>query len=150
MVRSFVATCSQCKRPTEVRVGTPAREAPKELLCAHCGHTQRLGFGSHFGPEARLDGCPVCDYHTLAIQKDVNGKLGVLAVLAVFGTLLLLRVELPWMLGILVVFAVLDWLLLRLLVKRLLICYRCKSLFRGFPAGPSCRPFDLATWEAHD
>jgi hypothetical protein len=35
-------------------------------------------------------------------------------------------------------------------VKRFLICYRCKAQFRGFPPGPRCRPFDLATWEAHD
>ena len=50
----------------------------------------------------------------------------------------------------LVALTVIDVLLLRLVVKRLLICYRCKAQFRGFPPGPRCRPFDLATWEAHD
>ena len=150
VVRSFAVPCPQCKAWTEVRVGTPAVDAPKRTACSACRAEIPLDFHKHFGPMALLDGCPACDYHTLYIQKDFNAKLGVLLVLVVFTALLLAGTPLPWLLGALVVLAALDWLLLRFVVRRVLICYRCKAQYRGYPPGPSCRPFDLATFEAHD
>jgi hypothetical protein len=125
----------------------PAR-LPREARCA-CGVSVPLDFAGHVAADGTLDGCPACDYHTLAIQKDVNSRLGVIVVLVLFGALLLLRVPLPWMFAVLVPLTLLDWWLLRRIVKRFLLCYRCKAQFRGFAPGPRCRPFDLATWEAH-
>ena len=119
------------------------------MSCGKCGQPLAVDFAAHVGADGRLDGCPACGYHTLAIQKDVNSKLGVIVVVVVFAALLVLRVPLPWMFAVLIPFALLDWLILRTLVKRFLLCYRCKAQFRGFPPGPRCRPFDLATWEAH-
>jgi len=40
-------------------------------------------------------------------------------------------------------------LLLRLAVKRLLICYRCKAHFRGFQRNPEHQAFDLHTEEQY-
>jgi hypothetical protein len=74
----------------------------------------------------------------------------VILVVIVFAALLLADLPLPWLIGGLVIFSTLDWLLLQLVVRRVLICYRCKSQSRGFPPGPTVRAFDLATWEAHD
>jgi len=150
VVRSFAVPCPQCRAWTEVRVGTPAVDAPKKIACRACGAEIPLDFHGHFGPSALLDGCPACGYHTLYVQKDVNAKLGVLLVLAVFLALLLAGTPLPWLLAALVALAALDWLLLRFVVRRVLICYRCKAQYRGYPPGPTCRPFDLATFEAHD
>jgi hypothetical protein len=150
--RSCAVRCASCGRWTETALqsGEPAAPAlPAEVRCA-CGTATPMDFAGHVDAGGRLDGCPACDYHTLCIQKDVNARLGVLAVLVVFGGLLLGGVPLPWMFAILVPMALLDWLVLRLLVRRVLICYRCKAQFRGFPPGARCRPFDLATWEAHD
>lgn len=126
-----------------------AAELPAAMRCAKCGQSIATDFAARVGADGTLDGCPACGYHTLAIQKDVNGKLGVIVVVVVFAALLALRVPLPWMFAVLIPFALLDWLILRTLVKRFLLCYRCKAQFRGFPPGPRCRPFDLATWEAH-
>jgi hypothetical protein len=148
-LRSFSVPCA-CGALNEVQVGTPANDPPKTVACKACAASLRVDFHKHFGPQARLDGCPACGYHTLYAQKDVNAKLGVLLVVVVFAALLLSGLSLPWMIGWLVAFALLDWLLLRLLVRRVLICYRCKAQYRGFPPGPSVRAFDLATWEAHD
>lgn len=122
---------------------------PREARCGRCGAALRADFAGHVGDDGALDGCPACGYHTLAIQKDVNSRLGVLVVVLLFGALLVLRVPLPWMFAVLVPLALLDWLLLRRVVRRFLLCYRCKAQFRGFPPGARCRPFDLATWEAH-
>ena len=148
-LRSFAVPCPQCKAWTEVRVGTPAVDAPQRTACGVCRADIPLDFHAHFGPSGLLDGCPACGYHTLYIQKDFNGKLGVVFVLAVFVLLLVLGLPLPWLLGALVAFAALDGLLLRFVIRRVLICYRCKAQFRGYPPGPTCRPFDLATFEAH-
>jgi hypothetical protein len=143
--RSAVVPCS-CGRWEELEIGA---ELPTEARCHKCAQPIATDFAAHVGADGTLDGCPACGYHTLAIQKDVNARLGVIVVFAVFTALLLLRVPLPWMFAVLVPFALLDWLILRTLVKRFLLCYRCKAQFRGFPPGPRCRPFDLATWEAH-
>ncbi len=146
--RSCAVRCAACGRWIETSLGQAAA-LPPTVRCA-CGVETSLDFSSHVDGAGQLDGCPACDYHTLCIQKDVNARVGVLAVVVVFGGLLLGGVPLPWMFAILLPMALLDWLVLRLLVKRLLICYRCKAQYRGFPPGPRCRPFDLATWEAHD
>jgi hypothetical protein len=100
--------------------------------------------------EGRLDGCPRCGYHTLCIQKDVNAKLGVIVIAVTYAVILALRLELATTLIVLVALTLVDVVALRLAVKRLLICYRCKAQYRGFPPGPNCRPFDLGTWEAFD
>ena len=126
-----------------------AARLPPEARCEACGAAVPLDFAAHVGADGTLDGCPACGYHTLCIQKDVNSRLGVIVVLVIFGALLLLRVPLPWMFAVLVPLALLDWFLLRRVVKRFLICYRCKAQFRGFAPGGNCRPFDLTTWEAH-
>jgi hypothetical protein len=126
-----------------------AAHLPREARCGACGAALPLDFPAHVGADGSLDGCPACGYHTLAIQKDVNSKLGVIVVVVLFAALLLLRVPLPWMFAVLVPLALLDWWLLRRIVKRFLLCYRCKAQFRGFKPGAKCRPFDLATWEAH-
>ncbi len=149
VVRSFALSCPECARFTETRVGTPARDAPKEVACAGCRRTRTLDWLHHFGPNAVLDGCPACGYHTLYAQRDMNGRLGVIVVVAVYAALLLSGLPLPWMVAALLAFTLLDVALLLFVVRRVLICYRCKSQWRGFPPGPSCRPFDLATWEAH-
>jgi hypothetical protein len=148
-LRSLAVPCA-CGAWNEVSVGTPANDPPKRIACTGCGTELRLDFHKHFGPQACLDGCPACGYHTLYAQKDVNAKLGVVLVVVVFAALLFSGLPLPQMLAALAGFALLDWLLLRLVVRRVLICYRCKAQYRGFPPGPTVRAFDLATFEAHD
>lgn len=159
--RSFAVPCEGCERWTEQTLEQarldPARAAPQaapgvpavSASCAGCGREQRLAFDQHVDSGGRLDGCPRCGYHTLCIQKDVNPRFGVILVAVTFGALFFSGLPIPYMLVGLVLLASLDWLLLRTLVKRLLICYRCKAQYRGFAPGPGCRPFDLATWEAH-
>jgi hypothetical protein len=148
--RSFAVPCPSCKAWTERQVGPHGSSLPPSLSCSSCGTPQRLELAEHLDEHGHLDGCPCCGYHTLCIQKDVNPKLGVAVVVVSFGTLLLLQLSVPQLVAGLLGLAVVDALLLRLVVKRFLICYRCKAQYRGFPPGPRCRPFDLSTWEAHD
>ena len=151
--RSCVVRCPACEHWQDrvLEADPPGSEQAKRqsLRCDRCESDIPLDLVGHVASDGTLDGGPCCDYHTLYIQKDVNNRLGVILVAIVFIGLLIARVPLPWLVGSLLAFTALDLVLLRLLVKRLLICYRCKSQFRGFPPGARCRPFDLATWEAH-
>jgi len=149
-LRSCVVPCAACGRFTDVAIGAAGAPLPDAATCRACGARRPLDFAGHVGPAGELDGCPVCDYHTLCIQKDVNARLFVIVIAVTFAALLVSGLSIPWMVAVLLAVTALDWLLLRLVVKRLLICYRCKAQFRGFPPGARCRPFDLATWEAHD
>ena len=163
--RSFELRCDECGRWVTVALapalaagpvgphgsgGPPAVPWPADVTCGACHSRHPLDLPGHVDEQGRLDGCPACGYHTLCIQKDVNSKLGVVVIVVVFAALIAFDVALPWLFAVLVPLALLDWFLLRRVVRRLLICYRCKALLRGFPPGPRCRPFDLATWEAHD
>ncbi len=143
---STATPCEACGHWSETRLRSPW---PDQLRCEQCGAEHVFDVSGHLDDEGHLDGCPWCDYHTLCIQKDVNPRLGVIVVVLSFGALLLAGLTIPQLLVGLVVMTIADTLLLRWIVKRLLICYRCKAQYRGFPPGPRCRPFDLATWEAH-
>ncbi len=147
---SFAVPCTSCEAWTERRIGPRGTALPTSVTCGACGTPRPLDLPGHVDGEGALDGCPACGYHTLCIQKDVNPKLGVAIVVVVFAAMLLAGLTIPQLVVGLVVLAVADWLLMAAVVKRFLLCYRCKAQFRGFPPGPRCRPFDLATWEAHD
>jgi hypothetical protein len=146
--RSWALPCA-CGAWTEAQQDARDAPLPAGARCRGCGAALALDLAGHVDAAGHLDGCPACAYHTLCIQKDFNPRLGVALVVVSFAALFLLAPSMPWLLTGLVLLAAVDWLLLRLAVKRLLICYRCKAQFRGFPPGPRCRPFDLATWEAH-
>ncbi len=147
---SFVVECGSCGHWTERRIGPRGTALPNSATCGSCGVPKPVDLPKHVNEQGELDGCPVCEYHTLCIQKDVNQKLGVILVVVIFAALFFSGLSIPYLLIALVILALLDWLLMAAIVKRFLICYRCKTQFRGFPPGERCRPFDLATWEAHD
>ena len=147
---SFAVRCERCGAFTERRIGPRGTALPASATCGQCGTPQALHFAAHVDPQGALDGCPRCEYHTLCIQKDVNPRLGVALVIVTYAIILALRLDLLTTVITLAALTAVDVFALKLLVKRLLICYRCKAQYRGFPPGPRCRPFDLATWEAHD
>jgi hypothetical protein len=147
---SFAVPCERCGAFTDRRIGPPGSTPPPSATCGQCGTPQPLRFAEHVGEDGQLDGCPRCGYHTLCIQKDVNAKLGVIVIAVTYAVILALRLEIGTTLIVLAALTLVDVIALRLAVKRLLICYRCKAQYRGFPPGPNCRPFDLGTWEAFD
>lgn len=147
---SFAVPCERCGAFTDRRIGPKGTPLPGSASCGSCGTPQALRFGAHVDETGALDGCPRCGYHTLCIQKDVNNRLGVAVVAVTYAVILALRLDLATTMVVLVALTVVDIAALRLLVRRLLICYRCKAQYRGFPPGPRCRPFDLTTWEAFD
>ncbi|RKY18081.1 MAG: hypothetical protein DRQ55_14235 [Planctomycetota bacterium] len=148
--RSFALPCERCGQFSDHRIGPRGAPLPDSASCEGCGTPQPLSLAEHVDDAGRLDGCPRCGYHTLCIQKDVNAKLGVAVVAVTYAVILALRLDMRTTIIVLLALTLVDLVALRLAVKRLLICYRCKAQYRGFAPGPRCRPFDLSTWEAFD
>ena len=114
--RSIAIPCPSCEAFVETRLG-PASEVtrlPDALSCASCSANIDLPHPEQLHDGHELDGCPACGYHTLCIQKDVNPRFGVILVVVTFGTLLLLRPPIPWLVAGLVALTVIDVVLLRL------------------------------------
>ncbi|MED5330145.1 MAG: hypothetical protein VX916_02530 [Planctomycetota bacterium] len=151
---SLVVPCPHCAEWTREELGPNPATLPLKITCQACKSKIPLDLSAHVTSTdeerkggASLDGCPFCDYHTLYIQKDINNKFGLMVVVATYLLLLFSGLDLPEMIAGLVILTLLDLILLRLVVRRLLICYHCQSQYRGWAPGPHCRPFDLATWE---
>jgi hypothetical protein len=125
--------CSRCEKRLSREAGEPPR------VCEHCGAES----GVTAPPAgAVIDRCAACDHDQLYFQKDFNRTTGValVAVGAVF---------VPWTWGLsLLGVTILDYIVWRL-VKDVIVCYRCQSVHRGYPANPALRPFDLVTHDRH-
>jgi hypothetical protein len=94
--------------------------------------------------------CPLCGGHELYKKKDFPHKLGItiLLVAAVASSLTTLYYNwwLTW--GILIGSAAFDGLLY-LLVKDVIVCYRCQAHVRGVPAHAHHQPFELTVHERY-
>ena len=97
----------------------------------------RIGDGT-----SPLDVCPRCDSGQFYVQKDFNRNLGLLlTILSAFVVYLIFGLTWKSLVGLLVIAAA-DAILHRIL-PQITICYRCKTIYRGFPIHPDHRAFDL-------
>jgi hypothetical protein len=122
--------CPKCKNRNLIEGSDPGAV----VECPSC-HTT-FGTSSEFLDKEGLKYCAICGCRDLYIQKDFNRKLGVAivivgAVLAPFTKLISLFVC-----------AFID-LVLYYLLPTIEICYRCHSIFRGFPKNSQHEPFNL-------
>jgi hypothetical protein len=123
--------CPDCRNANAYEVS----EAAAAFKCRSCGKD----FGpvaSYLDPQTGLQRCVICGCRDLYTQKDFSRKVGctiaaVGAILAPFTKLISLFVC-----------ALIDLLLYRLL-PTILICYRCKSIYRDFPLNAEHQPFNL-------
>jgi len=101
-------------------------------------------------PEASLPVCAVCGCHELYRKKDFPHALGLAiltgACIASTITYGLYHWWLTW--SILLGSAAFDGILY-LLVKDVLVCYRCQAHFRGVPPNPEHQPFELTIFERY-
>jgi hypothetical protein len=127
--------CAACRSGVVVD-GPPWPEgAPCE-----CGATTPLRFSEALQRGDAVDRCPVCGVDVFYLQKDFNRYLGIGIV--VVGIVLYLWLPIPWgLVGLagtwladLGLFFVVPWLT---------VCYKCRTLFRGFPKNPDHQTFDL-------
>src|SRR4051812_31669647 len=98
-----------------------------------------------------LETCPNCGCRDLFIRKDFPQKLGLFIVFAAGVTFLVLAASRThFYLGamVLLVAALLD-AALYMFVRKITVCYRCRTEFRDRPINPGHQGFELATGEKY-
>jgi hypothetical protein len=134
--------CPQCQQPVRQNV-----IAGQDVRCGACGWSRTC-------PAEDFDGgqpvrCLVCACNDLWRQKDFPQRVGLLMVAAgiVLSTVAYALWEPTWSLGILMAFALVDFLLF-VFMKDVLVCYRCGARHGGFePASQAT--FDLEVGERY-
>ena len=136
--------CPKC-----LRADTGEADATTTLLaCRHCGWNRMLADG-----EIQADApvhCLVCGCEDLWRQKDFPPQLGVAIVVV---AIILSTLATAWMrpilaLGILMAFALADWMLF-LVMRDALVCYRCQARFRRVAVTDRHPKFNLETNERY-
>jgi hypothetical protein len=132
--------CPECEYPARVELTGPA-----EWRCPRCDHILKLP-----APDPALPACVVCGNRELYKKKDFPHALGMAilvgACLASTVTYFLYDKWLTW--AILIGSALFDGFLY-LLVKDVIVCYRCDAHYRGLPATAAHQPFELTVHERY-
>ncbi len=123
--------CPDCGRRNEVEPDS----TQAEIRCSSCGKS--FGSVAAFTDETTgLRNCAICGCRDLYVQKDFNRTIGcaivaVGAILAPFTKLISL-----------LICALIDLLLYQFL-PLIIVCYRCKNIYRGFARNPQHEGFNL-------
>ena len=136
--------CPSCEKLGRRRID----EETTELTCDHC--EQRYQVPSGAVGEQSIARCVICRSHDLFIRKDFPQRLGVAIV--VIGSLASCyawyRHQVFLTFGILFTTAAID-VLLYLLVRDAVVCYRCGAHYRGCDEWDSHGDFDLEVHERY-
>jgi hypothetical protein len=133
--------CPQCDHPNGVTL-TPAHQSH----CPACDHITLVP--AEAGPAVPT--CIVCGNHELYRKKDFPHGLGmaILILACIASTITYARFD-PWTTwAILIGSAVFDGVLY-LLVKDVVVCYRCNAHYRGVAVPTEHRPFELTIGERY-
>jgi hypothetical protein len=125
--------CPDCNHANQKEIADS--DVAATFTCESCGKT----FGpvnSYIEETKGLQRCVICGCRDLYTQKDFNRKVG--CTIAAIGAILAPFTKLIS----LFVCALIDLLLYRLL-PTILVCYRCKSIYRDFPPNAEHQPFNL-------
>ncbi|MBI4178200.1 hypothetical protein HY522_02100 [bacterium] len=121
---------------------------PENSHCEKCDLDYPLNPRAIGAPDDPVRICPRCGGEEFYIQKDFNRNLGlVITILAALSVYLVFGLTWKSLVGLLVI-AALDAVLYHVL-PLITLCYRCKTIFRGFPLNPDHQAFDLHIGETY-
>ncbi len=133
--------CRDCLSPRSFDISGGDRSA----TCPGCSKPISLDLPATDAARAPLEKCPACGSGGLYLESDFPRLLGWGILLATLALFLYAVVHWPrWSTFVLLGVAGLDYLVYRSLPLRT-VCYRCCAEYRGFPANPGLRGFDLET-----
>ncbi|MDA0322046.1 MAG: hypothetical protein O2923_04935 [Verrucomicrobia bacterium] len=134
MSPSVAGTCPHCRELFRTEI-----DASHRLACPRCEHE----ILETLAPERVFEACVMCDCDAFYRQKDFNSAIGCCIVL--FAAVLV-----PWTYGLsLIPAALVDWFLYRRTAD-MVVCYRCRSQFRGFDIPQRIVDFDHYLAEKHE
>ena len=135
-------TCPACEQPGRL-------ESPFAVTwsCPKCDHILPL---KPENAEPTLSACVVCDNAELYRKKDFPHALGmaILVLSCLASTITYFFYQQWWTWSILIGSAAFDCVLY-LLVKDVVVCYRCDAHYRVLPPGSEHQPFELTTYERY-
>ncbi len=101
-------------------------------------------------PDPALPVCVVCGNHELYKKKDFPHSFGMAILVGAFvaSTITYFLYEKWWTWAILIGSAAFDGILY-LLVKDVIVCYRCDAHYRGVAAAVEHKPFELTIHERY-
>ncbi len=123
-------------------------ESAAILACAHCDWSRKT---THNGPSDETPNqCLACGCHDLWRQKDFPQRLGVLlaGMAIVLSTIAAAFYRPVLAIGVLMVFALID-LALYMVMRDVLVCYRCGARFRKTAMQDEHPTFNLETAERY-
>ncbi len=130
--------CPKCLRADSGAI----RAASTILACRHCGWTRPIAEGDLQGDTPRR--CLACGCEDLWRQKDFPPLLGVAMVGMgiLFSTIAIAYMRPGLALGILMAFALID-MLLYLVMRDALVCYRCHARYHRVSEAETHAKFNL-------
>ncbi len=134
--------CPGCEQAA--RLETPL---PAEWSCPNCARVTPL---KPENADPALTACAVCGDPELYRKKDFPHSLGlaILTLACLASTVTYFLYQQWWTWGILIGSALFDCVLY-LVVRDVVVCYRCDAHYRGLPPGPEHKPFELTVYERY-
>ncbi len=135
-------SCPACEQPA--RLDTPL---PAEWSCPRCSLTTHL---KPENAEPALTACAVCGNAELYRKKDFPHSLGlgILAAACLASTVTYFCYQ-QWLTWAILIGSALFDCVLYLVVKDVVVCYRCDAHYRALPPGPEHKPFELTVYERY-
>ena len=132
--------CPECEYPGRVK-----GDGPAEWRCQQCDHLLKLP-----AADSLLSTCAICGNHDLYKKKDFPHALGMaILVGACLGSTITYWLYDKWLTwAILIGSAAFDGILY-LLVKDVIVCYRCDAHYHGVMATEEHKPFELTIHERY-
>jgi len=137
--------CPECNEVIQTEI--PAKKSGEDkpdiaIHCSSCAWKTELDVSESIQKDSLIDRCPVCDCEEFYIQNDLSQKIG--CAIVIVGAIFV-----PWTYGLsLGVVALIDFILYKFL-PRVTLCYRCKTIFRGFKKNPNHLAFEMSTEEKY-
>ena len=136
--------CPSCEKTGR----SPLDEETTDIPCVSCGQVCQVPEDAV--GEQGVTRCVICRGHDLFVRKDFPQRLGVAIVVigSIASCYAWYRHQLFLTFGILFITAAID-VLLYLLVRDAIVCYRCGAHYRGFDDDESHTEFNLEVHERY-
>jgi hypothetical protein len=133
--------CPKCLRGN----GFELSAAPEVAACSGCGERQAVAPTEAMRGRNVVDRCAFCGCGHLYLEKDFNGYVGmIIVVAAIIGSGILWARNVFAAVGVLGAAALVD-LVFWMLCKERTVCYKCVARYRRTAANPDHGRYELGT-----
>lgn len=123
---------------------------PSSITLDGGGRTILLQWEGALDEQGRLRRCPVCGCREIFRRQDFPQRLGLILVIGtiIAAVVLIALWQVIWAMGVLLAAVVIDRIIC-VFTRECLVCYRCRTEFRGVTIDGSHEAWNLATGEKY-